>query len=306
MWVLLTTSWVHSNSECPPLLIMLQDQPSLALQPKYYANYAMHQLLANFFSGLNPLLAIMFGVKVFSAWGSSTAAFNTNGSSAIWLCTTAIFMSGIHQIAVPYSTLSKGYLILLIHLFHSFLFHTMGITTLVVLQSHLIPLGLPFSGFIGPFDYIVESESRVGIKSSDSGAVIGYQVIISPAISWQVQHVLFFQGLSLVHGKGVFISIFFFRTRMWTCYFSRPGFGTFWAGSTYYFSWNLLQILKWMPHLMNLIWLPLYYLHGFFTWLVPYLIVLNWIWVLALNLLNYGARLGISFFLCHWQIECWL
>ena len=55
-------------------------------------------------------------------------------------------------------------------------------TAFGVQQSHLIPLpslhggkGCPFPNLVPP-DYTVDSESIVGIKLSDSGVVIGYQV----------------------------------------------------------------------------------------------------------------------------------
>ena len=67
----------------------------------------------------------------------------------------------------------------------------------------------------------------------------------------------------------------------------------------------LFKLLKWIHHLMSLIQLPLYYLQGFVTNLVPFLIVLIQNWLLALNLINYGTMLGFAFawVICRYNVS---
>ena len=89
---------------------------------------------------------------------------------------------GMHRLAVPSTTLSRGSLMLLNQVSPSHSKYMVGHTTFGAWQSHLIALpslhggeGSSFPGLL-PSDDIVNSESVVAIKPGDSGVVIGYQV----------------------------------------------------------------------------------------------------------------------------------
>ena len=56
--------------------------------------------------------------------------------------------------------------------------------------------------------------------------------------------------------------------------------------------------------LMNLVPLYLQSLQGFFIQLILFLVTKEWSWHLASNLINYDARKGFYFFLCHLQVRC--
>ena len=89
---------------------------------------------------------------------------------------------GMHRVAVPSTTLSRGSLLPLIQLFPNHPIYMVGHTALGAWQSHLIPLPSLHDGkgssfpVLVPSDDMVNSESVMGIKPGDSGVVIGYQI----------------------------------------------------------------------------------------------------------------------------------
>ena len=87
---------------------------------------------------------------------------------------------GMHRVAAPSTTLSRGSLMLLLLLLPSHPIYMVGHTTLRAWQRH--PIHSPalhsreqssFPGLV-PSDDTVNSESAMGIKPDDSGVVIGY------------------------------------------------------------------------------------------------------------------------------------
>ena len=160
--------------------------------------------------------------------------------------------------------------------------------------------GSSFPGLV-PSDDMVDSGSVMGIKPGDSGVVIGYQV----------------DGFTCTLSAEQFVA----------CTNIYPGFTGKVSSLT---NWNpnvrimpfwirlLLTLNKaWTPssliHLRHqnwtLPWMRLMPLHlqsllGFFTWLVPFLIILSHSLLLAFELINCGARLGLFLALCLWLPRC--
>ena len=88
---------------------------------------------------------------------------------------------GMHRVAAPSTTLSRGSLMLLSHLFPGHPIYMVGYTALGAWQRVTDPPSLhggegsSFPGLV-PSNDKVNSESVVGIKPGDSGVVMGYQV----------------------------------------------------------------------------------------------------------------------------------
>ena len=83
---------------------------------------------------------------------------------------------GMHRVAAPSTTLSRGSLMLLHLLFPSHPIYMVGHTALGMWQSHKISLP-SLHGGEGSFpDLVINSESVMGIKPGDSCVMIGYQV----------------------------------------------------------------------------------------------------------------------------------
>ena len=147
------------------------------------------------------------------------------------------------------------------------------------------------------------TESVMGIKPGDSGVVIGYQVdefTCTWSAEWFVAHSHIYPGFT-----GKVSSLTYFPLE--------PGC------EDYAFWTRLLLTLNraWIPssliHLRHqnwtVPWMSLMSLHlqsllGFSTWLVPFLIILSCSLLLALELINCGARLGLFLPLCLWLPRC--
>ena len=150
---------------------------------------------------------------------------------------------------------------------------------------------------------MVDSESVMGIKPGDSSVVIGYQVdefTHTRSAEWFVAHSHIYSGFtgkvsSLTHfpwNHHVRIMPFWIRLLL--------TLNKAWTPSPLIHLRHQNWTLPWMS-LMSLHLQPLL---GFSTQLVPFLIILSCSLLLAFELVNCSARLGLFLPLCPWLPRC--
>ena len=162
--------------------------------------------------------------------------------------------------------------------------------------------GSYYPGSAQPYDMDI-FKSVVGIKPGDSGVVIGYQVgefthtcSAEYLIAWSHVYPGFTDKVSiLIH--------FLFKPDCEDY--------SFWNRQLNALSivlilslWAPLIHQNWMHPLIRLMQCLLHSLQGIYAWLVIFLIILDCSFLLASNLVNYGAMVGLCFCLYHRQVKC--
>ena len=174
-----------------------------------------------------------------------------------------------------------------------------------LVETHLVPLhslqggeGFSVPGLV-PSNEKVNSESVVDIKTGDSGVVIGYQVD-EFTHTWSVE-----QFVTHSHIYPGFMD----KVSSVTHFPLEPGCENYsfldQAVATLNRAWIPSSLIPSRHKNWTHLWCSLMSLHlqshqGFSMWLVLFLILLNCSLLLALGLINYGARLGLFLHLCLW------
>ena len=214
---------------------------------------------------------------------------------------------GMHRVSTSSTPLSRGSLMLLNQLFPSHPIYIVGHTSLEAWQSHLIPLpslhggeGSSFPGFVPSYD-MIDSESAMGIKPDDSGVgvVIWYQVdefTHTWSAEWFVAHSHIYPRFT---GKVSSLAHFALEPEYEDYSFLDQAVADFEQDLDSIFTDSLKT-----PELDTSLDEPDAIMSsvssGFLHSVSTLLIILNCSLLLALGLINCGARLGTFLPLCLW------
>ena len=163
-------------------------------------------------------------------------------------------------------------------------------------------VGSSFPGLV-PSDEMVDSESVMGINPGDFDVVIGYQVD-EFTHTWSaeqfVAHSHIYPGFT---GKVSSLTHFPLELGCEDCSFLDQAMADFEQGLDSILTY-FLETPELDASLVSLMSFHLQILQGFFTSLVLFLIILNHSLLLASDLINCGARLGLFLHLYLWLPRC--
>ena len=181
--------------------------------------------------------------------------------------------------------------------------HTAPGTQLTVIWSLCLPCMVGRGLLQVLFHLMSKSESMVCIKRGDSGVVIGYQVDIFTCTLFAenfIAQLHIYPGLTgkvspwidfppeLGCEEYSFLGPDSWRFHGWSCFYPTISVDTPYLDASFEEAYVLPSSVS----------------TGFLTWLVPVLIILDHSLLLEINCINYGARLGIYFYLYHRQVKC--
>ena len=154
-----------------------------------------------------------------------------------------------------------------------------------------------------PSNDTVDSESAMAIKPSDSDEVVEYQVdeiTHSWSAEWFVAHSHIYPWFT---GKVLSLIHFPLEPSCEDYFFLDKAVANFEQGLDSILT-DSLKTYNWTHPWIRLMLLHLQSLLAFSAWLVLFLIILNCSLLLALGLINCGARLGPFLHLCLWLPRC--
>ena len=205
----------------------------------------------------------------------------------------------MHRVAAPFTALSRGSLLLLNqHSSRGGLAESHPISSPSLLGGE----GSSFPGLI-PSDDTVNSESAVGIKPGDSGVLIGYQVDEFTCTWSSEQFVVHSHIYSGFTSKVLSLTHFPLEPGCQDYSFLDQAVADFEQGLDSILT-DSVETLELDTSLDEPDAVTSSVSSSFSTWIVLFLIILNCNSLLALGLINSGARLRPFLHLCLWLPRC--